>query len=189
VAGSRASKAPGIQEQVTRILGIVLEELDGLPRPAPGELREEPSTTRATARLPHVGNLAAGWPFDGFEVERLQDAERWVDVPAELARPDRFVVEVAGDSMLPTLAPGEQVVCEFHRTPRQAGQVVIMARFTGDATKPECALKRFQDTPAAWVFRSDNPAYSEIPVPKAEQPAYPILGIAVFNLTRDAKVR
>jgi SOS-response transcriptional repressor LexA len=193
VAGSRESKAPGIQARVARILGIVLEELDGLPCPRQWELREGGAATTgtppATTRLPLVGDLAAGWPFDGFDVERLQDAENWVDVPPDLARPGRFVVEVAGESMLPDFAPGDQVVCEFHRTPRRQDQVVIMARFGAGTDRGEFALKRFRDTPDAWLFRSDNPAHADIPIPKSDQPAHPILGIALHNLTRNAGVR
>jgi len=42
--------------------------------------------------------------------------------------------------------------------------------------------KRLIQTPDAWIFRSTNPSYKDIRVPKADC-AYPILGIMVGKLT------
>ena len=93
--------------------------------------------------------------------------------------------------MLPALAPGDRIVCEYHRTPRRQGQIVVMAKFTGDSPRGECAIKRFQaETPTAWTFSSDNldPVFRPDPILKSNQPRYPILGIAVFNVTQRAKL-
>lgn len=56
----------------------------------------------------------------------------------------------------------------------------------GDGT---FAIKRFGESPAEWLFHSDNPAYAPIRIAKADVPSHPILGVAVHNLTRGESVR
>ena len=65
--------------------------------------------------LPIVGSFAAGSPFHGFLADSLDamDEFGWIEVPARLAKPRRFVVRVAGDSMEPTLHRGDLVVFEY----------------------------------------------------------------------------
>ena len=136
--------------------------------------------------LPLVAELAAGLPYDGFTTRSL-DAEDWLDVPEELAGKDRFIIQVNGDSMEPGLQDGDYVVCQYHRTPRRPGQVVIMGGFDdGDGT---FAIKRFNESRTEWLFHSDNPAYAPIRIAKVDVPAHPILGVAIHNLTRDEPVR
>ena len=90
--------------------------------------------------------------------------------------------------MEPTMSRGDYVVCEYHRTPREVGQVVIMADFsTIDAG--EVAIKRYEDTPEEWVFNSDNTSYLPRKVLKINVPSHPILGIVVYNLTQNCPVR
>jgi SAM-dependent methyltransferase/SOS-response transcriptional repressor LexA len=134
--------------------------------------------------LPIVGNLAAGAPFDGFETHGLECMEEldWVEVPAELHGKGRFVVRVAGDSMEPLFHIGDLLVFEYHRTPRQNGQIVLAADFS---TGGEYAIKRYQADPTHWCFLSENPAYAPIRIPKDEMPASPILGTYVDRLRID----
>ena len=141
----------------------------------------EPSPKKV---LPIVGNLAAGTPFDGFETHGLECMEEldWVEVPAELHGKGRFVVRVAGDSMEPLFHIGDLLVFEYHRTPRQNGQIVLAADFSTDG---EYAIKRFQADPTHWCFLSENPAYAPIRIPKDEMPDYPILGTFVGRLRID----
>lgn len=65
--------------------------------------------------LPLVGSLAAGSPFHGLETGSLDACEDldWVRVSERLAKPGRFVVRVAGDSMEPTLRIGDLVVFAY----------------------------------------------------------------------------
>jgi SOS-response transcriptional repressor LexA len=131
--------------------------------------------------LPVVASLAAGAPFQGFEIRDLtwlEDVD-WLAVPDRLAKPGRFIVRIAGESMEPTLPKGCLAVFEWHRTPRRSGQIVIanIPAF-GPGHDTTEAVKRFRESPGEWLFESDNPDYQTIRVPKAET-AYPILGILV----------
>jgi phage repressor protein C with HTH and peptisase S24 domain len=143
--------------------------------------------------LPVVASLAAGAPFDGFEVDGLDWAPQcsWVEVPRHLAGKNRFVIRVAGDSMEPALRVWDLVVFEYHRTPRKDNQVVIanLTAFGIDSSaRTAGAVKRLTQDAQSWIFRSDNPAYEDISVPKADC-QYPILGIMVGTLfPTEAKV-
>ena len=136
--------------------------------------------------LPVVAALAAGEAFDGFEVGNLEWATdcAWVPVPPRFAGRNRFVIEVAGDSMTPTLSKGDLVVFEYHRSPRGNNPVVI-ANLTAfgieSSARTTGAVKRLLQDAKSWIFRSDNTAYQDIFVPKAEC-QYPILGVLVGTL-------
>lgn len=192
VAGSRGSKNPDIAGRVATIVKSVLREVDGIgwePEWFPRPILRSAKGGRPALLLPFVGSLAAGWPFDGFEAHSLAATDMWVRIPAEAMGPGRYVVEVAGDSMEPTLRRGEHIVVEWHRTPRRTGQIVVMCRAVPGEETAEVAIKRFDQTPSHWVFRSDNPGHAPVEVPKTDQPRYPILGIAVYNLTRREPIR
>ncbi len=134
--------------------------------------------------LPLVGSLAAGQPFHGLETSSLDDASDldWIEVPVRLAGERRFVVRVAGDSMEPFLKIDDLVVFEYHRSPRENGQIVI-------ANIPEFgigghgieAIKRMRQDAENWIFHSENPSYPDFLIPKnvAESP---ILGTMVEKL-------
>ena len=134
--------------------------------------------------LPLVGALAAGQPFHGLETSNLDDASDldWIEVPARLARERRFVVRVAGDSMEPFLKIDDLVVFEYHRSPREDGQIVI-------ANIPEFgigghgieAIKRVRQDAENWIFQSENSSYPDFVIPKnvADRP---ILGMMIEKL-------
>ena len=148
-------------------------------------------TTRAFLEyLPVVAELAAGEPFDGFEIGNLDWAQQclWVSIPKNLAGEKRFVIRVAGDSMEPGLLMGDLVVFEYHRSPRKDNQVVIatLPAFGLESSGRTCnAVKRLTQDAGDWIFRSDNPAYENIRVAKSEC-QYPILGIMVAVLKPSA---
>lgn len=135
----------------------------------------------STVQMPFVGSLAAGSAFHGFfgEYGLSDDAVDLIDVPAKYEGKNRFVVEVAGDSMEPRLRKGQRVVFEYHRNPRGENQIVIanIPEFglSGGGFGVE-AIKRISQTAEEWVFSSDNPAYEPIRVSKTEC-SYPILGV------------
>ena len=139
-----------------------------------------------TRYLPLVGKLAAGVPFSGFDIADLDTAAgcRWVAVPEHLAGQNRFVVQIAGDSMAPELNVGDTVVFEYHRFPRAPDQIVIAnlaeSGISSDLTT-EHAVKRLRQTPDHWIFHSTNPRYDDIRIPKTDC-AYPILGIMVGKM-------
>ncbi len=106
---------------------------------------------------------------------------QWLRVSPALAGPKRFIVEVAGVSMEPTFRRGELLVFEYHRTPRQDGQVVIVCATETPDEIPEVAIKRIRQTPEDWLIISDNPKFKTISITKSRFP-YPILGIYVGKL-------
>jgi SAM-dependent methyltransferase/SOS-response transcriptional repressor LexA len=131
--------------------------------------------------LPFVGALAAGSPFHGLDTGSLDASDEldWVEVPRSLARKNRFVVRVAGDSMKPTLPIGTLVIFEYHRTPRHDREIVIanFPEFGPGETGTE-AVKRITQDAENWIFLSDNAGYAPLRVPKTEV-SYPILGTMV----------
>ena len=134
--------------------------------------------------LPLVGGLAAGYAFHGFDIENLATEAAncdWMDVPARLANPNRFVVQVRGDSMEPTLPEGSFAVFEYHRRPREAGTIVIANLNELGTQHGTEAIKRIHITPTHWEFRSDNPDYRPFKLPLEEHP-YPILGVFVGRI-------
>jgi superfamily II DNA or RNA helicase/phage repressor protein C with HTH and peptisase S24 domain len=150
---------------------------------------EDIPAARFRTALPLVGRLAAGEPFQGFDVQDLAvlgDHIDWVEVPARLCSEKRYVVQVAGDSMAPTIQKGDYIVCEYHRHRQPGRDIVIMGDFS-TLSDGEVAVKRIRESKHAWIFTSDNPAYQEIIVEKTEDEQYPILGTVIFNLTQKAR--
>jgi ATP-dependent DNA helicase RecQ len=139
--------------------------------------------------LPLVADLAAGPPLAGFSVHNLDSCRhcQWVPIPERYQGQSRFVIRVAGRSMEPTLHLGDLVICEYHRNPNANGQIVIAANpefgldSSGSSTQ---AIKRVRQTADAWVFESDNPEYPGFSISKMDC-EYPILGIALYNLSAD----
>lgn len=136
--------------------------------------------------LPLVGSLAAGGPLHGFFTGSLDDIENlnWLEIPPRLSGERRFIVEIAGDSMSPTLHIGEFVIFEYHRSPRYNEQIVIanIPEFGSDHHGVE-AIKRIRQDTANWIFESDNPDYDNIIVSKNDT-SFPILGTMVEKLVR-----
>lgn len=146
---------------------------------------------RFRTALPLVGKIAAGEPFHGFDVHDLTvlgDHIDWVEVPERLCSEKRYVVQVAGDSMDPTIRKGDYIVCEYHRHRQPVKDIVIMGDFS-TLSDGEVAVKRIRESEHAWIFKSDNPDYEDIIVEKTEDEQYPILGTVLYNLTRKKRIR
>lgn len=143
-------------------------------------------SARFKTALPLVGDIAAGQPFQGFEIEDLHAADSeldWIDVPEKLCSDRRFIVRVNGDSMEPTVSKGDYLVCEYHRHRQPNRSIVIMGDFSV-LSAGEVAVKRISESQYHWIFKSDNPQYTDIRVEKADDEQYPILGTVIYNLTR-----
>jgi SOS-response transcriptional repressor LexA/5-methylcytosine-specific restriction endonuclease McrA len=144
---------------------------------------EEVESDAFKTALPYIGALAAGKLTNGFLLGRLSECRnaQWLRVPPALAGPKRFIVEVAGDSMEPTFRRGEWLIFEYHRTPRENNQVVIVNATEIPDDIPEVAIKRIRQTPEDWLVISDNPKFKTVSVSK-EQCRYPILGVFVAKI-------
>ena len=130
--------------------------------------------------------VPANWEMHGFSTATFNQPDdavglyrRWVEVPAHLAKKNRFVVRVAGDSMEPALPIGSLAIFEYHRTPRRDPEIVIanLPEFGPGETGTE-AVKRITQDAGCWIFQSDNPLYQPIRVSK-NVIAHPILGTMV----------
>jgi repressor LexA len=93
---------------------------------------------REVARLPVLGEIAAGQPIEAYE-----DAEEALEVPASmLARDDSYVLRVRGRSMIDALIDdGDFVVVQPQATARDGDIVVALLEDNG------VTLKRFYREP------------------------------------------
>jgi SAM-dependent methyltransferase/SOS-response transcriptional repressor LexA len=131
--------------------------------------------------LPLVAELAAGPLTAGFATGNLDAWSEfdWFRVPKHLAKENRFLVRITGDSMEPELRVGDIAVFEYHRTPRKDGQIVIVADFADGDNTGVCAVKRYRgDSASHWLFVSDNPARAGVTIEKSAS-GHPILGTFV----------
>ncbi len=133
--------------------------------------------------LPFVADVAAGNFKDTFASADLSAREEmaWIEVPRHLCRARRFVIRVAGDSMVPEFQVGDLLVFEYHRTPRRNGEVVLAADYSLGESSGAYAVKRIRDTRESWIFESSNPVYDPVVIPKTEV-SYPILGTYVGSV-------
>jgi SAM-dependent methyltransferase/SOS-response transcriptional repressor LexA len=166
-------------------LPLAIHEIPGVPEGPIQYGYSEIAGGAFKTHLPIVGSIAAGSPFHGFLADSINEMEEfsWIEVPARLAKPRRFVVRVAGDSMEPALCRGDLVVFEYHRSLRRDNQIVIAnLPEIGSGNAGTESIKRISQDCNNWIFGSDNPAYVPILVAKVriEQP---ILGIMVEKLT------
>ena len=200
VAGSRGSKAPLLQGFVQEVMTAVIKEVNEInDESTVDEISEvqllefkEIEERAYEFYLPFVGKLTAGTDLtSGFAIENL-DAESpdvpWIEVKTRECKRKRFVVQVVGDSMEPTIDKFDYVVCEYHRRPYNS-TVVVMSPGAAQLIEGDCAVKRISEEADNWIFSSDNPKYDPIKVPKDFSDGYPIIGEVVYNISKQIKVK
>ena len=122
--------------------------------------------TTISARLPLLGVIAAGTPIAA--VENPENLE----VPARLAHPENYVLQVKGDSMIDdNIQDGDFVVIR-KAADAQTGQTVV-ALINGDAT-----LKRYQPRPTGIELHPRNPDYPVIKVNSTDD--FRINGVVLY---------
>ncbi|MEA2013482.1 MAG: putative molybdenum carrier protein [Verrucomicrobiota bacterium] len=201
VAGSRGSKAPNLQKDVKEILIAVLSKINKIDLLKEDEViyKETKYYNFADIKpdaykrfLPLVGkltanpNTTAGFDMENMDVD-IADIP-WFKVETYLCKEKRFIVQVVGDSMEPTINKYDYVVCEYHRRPYNS-KVVIMQPGTSTFIDGECAVKRISQDKDNWIFASDNKKYDDKMIPKDFSNAYPIIGEVIYNLTKQERVR
>ena len=71
------------------------------------------------AGLPLVGRIAAGQPIEAIPIPEI------INIPELLLGPDRYLLEVKGDSMIgDSICDGDLVVCDYSDTARE-GEIVV----------------------------------------------------------------
>ncbi len=123
------------------------------------------------ASLPLLGRVAAGTPAEAIEQpeERLEFGDLF-------AGPDRFALQVRGQSMIEDhIADGDYVVIQKKETARNGERVVAL--IDGEAT-----LKYFYDEADHIRLEPANDTMQPIIVPKSESPR--ILGVLVGVLRK-----
>ena len=111
-----------------------------------------PFPDETATKLPLLGRIAAGEPIEAIEDRQSLDLEALFDRPAE-----RFVLQVAGDSMIDEhIRDGDYVVCERRNTARN-GETVVALLKDGEAT-----LKKLYRDKGRIRLQPANPKYKPI---------------------------
>ena len=114
--------------------------------------REYQFSDEGPAKMPLVGRIAAGAPIEAIEDRQTLDLTELFDRPG-----DRFVLRVAGDSMIDEhICDGDYVICQRTDQARN-GETVVALLPDGDAT-----LKKFYREKGRIRLQPANPAFKPI---------------------------
>jgi len=120
-----------------------------------------------TNSLPLLGYIAAGEPIEALEVPET------INVPPIFIKPDNFVLQVTGDSMIDdNIADGDYIIVQKTAHAEQ-GQIIV-ALINGTAT-----LKRYYKYANRIELHPRNPEYPIIKV-KA-QDDFQINGLVLYS--------
>lgn len=125
--------------------------------------------------LPIFGQIAAGYPA---ETPRAQLGE--LEVLPETWSLSRYALKVSGDSMSPTIQPGDLVLVDTSLRPRQND--IIACVLNGEAT-----LKRYIKRGTIILLKADNPAFSDI-IPVTVTDDFRIEGVVLKIIERNLRV-
>ena len=108
--------------------------------------------------------LAAGTGAVVFEESPEVSIAVATEALASWARPDRLTcVQVAGDSMEPTIHDGDLVAVDAGRTDPLDGQLFAARTDAG------LVVKRLRQSGGRWLLASDNPAHPPRPVAEGDR--------------------
>ncbi len=117
-------------------------------------VKKETKSPLKGARIPVVGNVAAGIPIEAIEQIDYDDPDSWEEITQNLAETGRFfALRIHGDSMSPEIKNGDIVIvrCQDYF---DNGDVVIV-QINGD----EATCKKIRATPEGMTLISINPNY------------------------------
>ncbi|MFQ5663409.1 MAG: LexA family protein [Terriglobia bacterium] len=135
-----------------------------------GVRRGEP----AARPLPIFGEIVAGSPA---EARRAAIGE--LEVLPETWSLSRYALKVAGDSMGPTIQPGDLVLVDTSLRPRQND--IIACVLNGEAT-----LKRYIKRGTIILLKADNPTFSDI-IPVTSTDDFRIEGVVLKIIERQLR--
>lgn len=122
-------------------------------------------------RLPIFGEILAGPP-----TETKQQVLGEFEVLPNTWSLSRYVLKVAGDSMAPTIQPGDLVLVDTSLAPRQND--IIACTINREAT-----LKRYIKRGTIILLKADNPTFPDI-IPVTSTDAFQIQGVVLKIVER-----
>jgi phage repressor protein C with HTH and peptisase S24 domain len=145
-------------------------------------IEEEQRFPGNIARIPVYENEAAAGTGCENEEDRL---ENYLTIREDLVRGelgaapgDLCVIRIRGDSMTPTISPGEMVILN-HRENSVGTDGVYVIRMNG-----ALLVKRIQNLPGKLVIISDNPSYPAWTVETKDLPGdFKVLGRVIATVT------
>ena len=177
-AGKRIPSAETMVE-LARELGLsdaLLIEY-GVPKPLREMVfraKQKIAALGGTLTLPVFGDVVAGPPSETTE-KRI---EEYVVLPHVFSL-TRYVLKVRGDSMAPTIQPGDLVLVETALKPVQND--IIACRINGEAT-----LKRYVKRGTMIFLKADNPQFADI-IPVSSLDDFRVEGVVLKLLERDLR--
>lgn len=137
-------------------------------------MRGAPPSPAPWPRLPVFGEIVAGPP-----TEAKQQVLGELEVLPETWSPSRYVLKVAGDSMVPTIQPGDLLLVDTSLVPRQNDIVACVIN-------REATLKRYIKRGTIVLLKADNPAFPDI-IPVTSTDEFRIQGVVVKIVERNLR--
>lgn len=130
-------------------------QVTGLTFVVPAEGQPQPDNVRIVDNLHRVPVRTLAAAGDAFYTDgAIVDYEY---VPGDLYRVGMLVVQVVGDSMMPTLLPGDYIYVDTRHLDVAPGKIVL-AHLHGDGF----VIKRIRELLGTPTLDSDNPAHGAI---------------------------
>lgn len=137
-------------------------------------VRKLPQEETSWRTLPVFGQIVAGNP-----AQAARKALGEVEVLPETWSLSRYVLKVSGDSMSPTIQPGDLVLVDKSVRPRQND--IVACVLNGEAT-----LKRYIKRGTIILLKADNPAFSDI-LPVTSVDEFRLEGVVLKILERQLR--
>lgn len=169
---------PNVEKAARIANALGLEFYIGPPR----DLKPAPSTTvdgerfETVERFDPAGSAGGGaLNLDGPPIDHLAFSKRWLSQNG-ISAGSSFLINVAGDSMEPSLYDGDLVMIDRRKTSIRSGRIYALR--DGDALR----IKRVEMIPGtALILRSDNPAHAPEHKVGSAMNAIKVLGEVVWS--------
>lgn len=179
IESGRAYPSPEFLLQLFEELGIEKQHLAAALPPALRTIVEKAfrlpqARPSPWLRLPIFGEIVAGPP-----AEAKQEVLGEFEVLAETWSLSRYVLKVAGDSMVPTIQSGDLVLVDTSLAPRQNDIVACVIN-------QEATLKRYIKRGTIILLKADNPAFPDI-IPVTSTDDFKIQGVVLKIVERSLR--
>jgi hypothetical protein len=163
VAGSRESKAPGIQKQVAKIVGNLISEVNGIARVE----KEKTHAKIAVMFFPDLKIACGAFRTDSSRMDYDTETVEIDNVHGNLDPKRHFVLKASGDSMDGGITPirdGDMLLLEKNEGGTVSNQIFAL-EYQDEFGETSYVLKRIEkDAPGQYRLVSGNKDYDDIPV-------------------------